>query len=953
LSVERERTLQIAQSLADAEKFDRALEELQKVMQADPNDTRVLLKVGDLQVRARDYVGAISTYERVAEFYGERGFALKAVAVYKQVRELVQKHAAPRADHYGHVLERLIGLYGDLGLLTEALQALDEEATWLRSRDREQEAVVQYRRMVRLSPNNPVPHLRLAEGLCRVGQVEDAMRSFATAADQLLSAERQDDALRVMERMLHFKQDAKTAKLAARIYLSKGTQPEGMQALSRLQICFQEDPKDVETLLLLARAFEIIGQESKGFEVRKEIVRLAHEQGLGDVFRTTLAELQAQAPDDEQVRNLTQLPPPKKTGGPSAHFGAAPPSIPKAPANPRFEAASARPPQPSLDLETIEELEFLDDSSADAEVAPSGGPHITASYPDVGEELFEGASQPPTRASESDRASRPSDVSSSSAIPLRLQPSSVPPTTPRPLVPQGNRLPASGTAHSAPPSTRSLHTSGVPSDRGDPQAHTKRALADAAAFRGLRLLDKAIETVQVALEFDPQSIELRESLRDLYVERGDREAAIDEMLTMASIYIEYDHPDHAETVLMNVLEAVPDHPVALRTLSQINRQPVSIPPPSSRPAPELASPLPSFEQSKADDEAGSVEDALEQAEFFAARGLFEDALLILSDQLDRTPGNPLLLDSIQEIREAAAVDNGSQPPAPSPPPASTRPPPASQPAEPSPSTQASPDLRSRPSPKSTPSLREHGKTNPPSSSASSRSVPKSQTPPPSGDRLPPSSRHRTAVPNPASEGNRSDFDLKSQLGELERAVRESQKPPSAGKHKKKPTVDVDKVFEKFKTRVRSQVAENDSSTHYDLGVAYKEMRLYDDSIEALRLAAHEASLECNCYSMIGLIYAEQEKWEDATKALTRALGAATKTTAQEANLYYDLGHAYEKLGRDDRAAYHFQQALRRDASFRDTKDRVANLRKRSQPPSGAPGPSDDELDRAFEELLGD
>jgi tetratricopeptide (TPR) repeat protein len=114
--------------------------------------------------------------------------------------------------------------------------------------------------------------------------------------------------------------------------------------------------------------------------------------------------------------------------------------------------------------------------------------------------------------------------------------------------------------------------------------------------------------------------------------------------------------------------------------------------------------------------------------------------------------------------------------------------------------------------------------------------------------------------------------------------------------------------------------------------------------------------------MIGLIYAEQERWDEATQALTRALGSAEKTVAQEANIYYDLGHTHEQLERTEKAAYYFQQALRRDAKFRDARERITALRRKSQPPAsqstptatgGASGTSDDELDRAFEELLGD
>jgi tetratricopeptide (TPR) repeat protein len=982
------------------------------------------LRVGDLQVRTKDYVSAIGTYERVADFYSKNGFPLKAVAVYKQVRELVQKHASDRASRYGYVVERLTSLYGDLGLVSDALSMLDDEANWLRGQNRESEAVSLYRRMTEISAQNPLPHLRLAEGLCRIGEVDEAMIAFATAADLLVESDRPDDALRVMERMLHFKQDPEIAKTAARIYLDKGSQPEAMQALSRLQICFQADPKDLETLELLALAFEQIGQGSKAFEVRKEIARVAHEHGDAQKFRATLELLREQAPDDQQVQALTQLPPPKRSGGPSAHPRNELPAIPRAPASPSFdsEAPEARASQ---ELETIEELEFLDDSgveleefAADDGAAASGALRITDSIPDPGDGAFE---QEDADDSRLDGAARDSNVgvssrpsapteSSVSVIPLRTKAdgdlfSAPPPSSRRePVVPSEprfvesrppqsrpaesrppqSRLPQSRPAESRPPQSRPPQSrppqsrpaesrppqsrpsyapessrlgtgpiSGGPmSDRMDAQAHTKRALTDAAAFRGLRLVDKAIETVQVALEFDPQSIELRECLRDLYVERGDRDAAIEEMLTMAAIYIEYEHSEHATTVLMNVLEAVPEHPVALRTLGQIQRQsgglsnpPSSIPaastgapPMSSSPGRPLGSgPLPRFGQSEdVEEAAGSLEEALEEAEFFASRGLFEDAMLILNDQLDRASGNPLLLEAIREIEEAMSEAAGVGP--------------LSSAAPRAPANGAAGErLRAV-----------EADDDAPRSSAAPNSTKATLVP----DADPgPESVARDRVPKTKRSGQddvSEEFDIRAELGELERVVRESQNPPPPGKRKKKNAVNVDKVFASFKATVRSKVSDHDSSTHYDLGVAYKEMKLFDDAIEELTLAARDGALECNCFSMIGMIRAEQQRWEDASKALTRALGAAQKTPAQEANLYYDLGHAHEQLERIDKASYYFQQALRREPNFRDARERIANLRQKSQPPVSAPAPmalptatSDDELDRAFEELLGD
>src|SRR6185295_4910253 len=152
---------------------------------------------------------------------------------------------------------------------------------------------------------NPLPHLRLAEALSRVKDVDGAVFEFKTAASQLAGIGRRDDALKVLERLLHHKADPEQAKVCAELYLSRGQPQDGMQALAKLQICFQANPRDFVTLSLLARAFNAIGQGGKAIEVQKEMARVARDTGKTDLFREIVERLQRVAPHDDGVKKLT------------------------------------------------------------------------------------------------------------------------------------------------------------------------------------------------------------------------------------------------------------------------------------------------------------------------------------------------------------------------------------------------------------------------------------------------------------------------------------------------------------------------------------------------------------------------------------------------------------------------------------------------------------------------
>ena len=492
MPIDREKVLQAAQKYVDKKKYDRAIAEYQRIVQEDPTDARTLLKIGDLQARLQAYPEAIATYDRVGQYYAAQGFALKAIAVYKQIRELIRKHAPHLADRYGHIVPKLAEIYTQLGLTSDALSAYDEVATRYQKAGRDRDAIEVFRKMVELDSTNPLPHLRLAEACCRVQALDEAIDSFWTAAELLLNLQRREDALKVIERILHFRADPRYARVAAELFLQRGTREDGLQALAKLQICFQADPRDLDTLALLAQAFTVIGQENKSIEVYKEMARIAREHGRAELFEQLLAHLRAVAPHDEQVRALQSLAP---TGTTSDR--------------------------------------------------PSARSHSAVSVNDSEVELLE---DPP-----------------SVEAPFELQ-RPAPSSLPQPARPFMASAPDVVIVDDEVEAAEELTTD---PDAFDARAHARKAVIDAESFRKLRLYSKAIEALRIALEIDPRSFDIRQKLRELMVESGDRDGAIGETITLAALHIEQGEPQHAEPLLYEVLEIEPDHPAAVEMLQQI------------------------------------------------------------------------------------------------------------------------------------------------------------------------------------------------------------------------------------------------------------------------------------------------------------------------------------------------------------------------------------------------
>lgn len=140
-------------------------------------------------------------------------------------------------------------------------------------------------------------------------------------------------------------------------------------------------------------------------------------------------------------------------------------------------------------------------------------------------------------------------------------------------------------------------------------------------------------------------------------------------------------------------------------------------------------------------------------------------------------------------------------------------------------------------------------------------------------------------------------------------------------------VSFDDVFNEFKKGVEKSVAREDSATHYDLGIAYKEMGLLDDAIQEFVTAlGGVGARKADCYNMIGLIHTEKGEFAEAVDAFKRGLQVVDPNSPAKLGLKYELAAALEGLGRKAQALGLFEQVLADDESYRDTAARVQALR---------------------------
>ena len=151
---------------------------------------------------------------------------------------------------------------------------------------------------------------------------------------------------------------------------------------------------------------------------------------------------------------------------------------------------------------------------------------------------------------------------------------------------------------------------------------------------------------------------------------------------------------------------------------------------------------------------------------------------------------------------------------------------------------------------------------------------------------------------------------------------------------------LENVFQEFKKGVEEQLNKEDYETHYNLGIAYKEMGMLDEALGEFELASHDPGRLLDCASMKGLCYIEKGEYGTAIVNLKKGLEAEGREPDEYLGLKYDLATAYE-LNEDIPSAQSVvEEITKADGGFRDVKERLQRLNKALLESGAAPAAKD-------------
>jgi tetratricopeptide (TPR) repeat protein len=179
---------------------------------------------------------------------------------------------------------------------------------------------------------------------------------------------------------------------------------------------------------------------------------------------------------------------------------------------------------------------------------------------------------------------------------------------------------------------------------------------------------------------------------------------------------------------------------------------------------------------------------------------------------------------------------------------------------------------------------------------------------------------------PSKQEKQSDdfFDLASELRDELSSVTAPARPAAHAEEQ-----SLDEIFEEFKRGVEQQSTKEDADTHYNLGVAYKEMGLLDDAIGEFILTPEDEPKFIQSRYMLGLCYMEKGEYQNAIGEIQNALDYSETMgdeTQNRIGMHYDLGLACQGAGNINSALREFQKVYQMNPRYRDIAVKLKELK---------------------------
>ena len=942
MAYSKSKYVEAAQKLLNQGKVAQAIAEYQHILKYEPKDQVTLMTIGELYIRQGETFQAIDYFERLAQIFVGDGFLTKAIAVYKRIAKLAPEEIRP--------LEKLADLYVQQGVMSEARPLFVQLAEIHLKSNRQGEAVSLLKKLLLAEPDNLRVQIRLADLYNAMGQTKDAVETYVSAAQRALARGDQSECEKLADRALKIDpKNSAALTVKARGHSSTGNTAQAAKTLETVtdlhkggeqtELLLDLYLKDSEWDQAKELALKVFDADEKNFGPVQKVVEALLAAEEGEQAYTLLQRVEAAMTDAGEQENLGRL----------------------------MAEVSAQLPN------RIEPLEWLVDFYAKANdsfrlpdaLAHLGDAFVAAKKLEKAKETFEKLVE---RQPESESAKRKlNEVLRKLGRAVPVEPAPSEPEEEESLSVDLAKAPAPKLPRAEPEDAhevRAKPAGAAPGDHLDEETQNfiTQSLTDVDLFASYGLTQKAAGLLEAILRRAPRHTPTLEKLLDFVLGTGDERRTAELAAQLEQLHIQSGDVASAERFgelrrRFQRAAGLTDAEVSA-SVAAVTEPPPAPPAPAPAPVEARKSPAraPEPEVKEAEEEVHEVDLSDEWASMLTDSHSPEPPTKVPAAA---TPADASGVAEFDVPVEAPAGETSNPfeeisqelPPEP-------EPPKPVQKVRETPATKAPKERPKKPEPE--PAVEKEYEL----------VLDADATPPPAEPKAPrkpaaPASRKPEPVvqnqaKSPADTGFGDQFlaDLAKEidglgLGELtppappSKPASRSAAPADGRKSAKaKPPAHpagpvgagpLQEVFDEFRAELGEMGAEDaedeDLETHYNLGIAFREMGLLEEAISEFQKVAKATErgrpfrYTMQCCTFLGLCFMDKGQPGVAAIWYERALHTPDLDPESALALRYDLGVAQESAGESGAALKSFSQVYAMNIDYRDVGERIAALQK--------------------------
>ena len=888
MAFNKAKALEEAEKLAAQNKVPASIQHYENIFKRDHSDLSLLNTLGDLYVRIKNLPKALEYFNRLGDAYMREGFNLKGIAILRKVVKL-DPQAAPAAS-------KLAELYSLQGLTSEARPLLLKAANIYLQAKQEEQAVDSLYRLVNLDPANVTYRTRLADVLLQMRRSDEATNLYLEMFDTLLAKgdlEGSEKALRKITQVAP--EDPRLLELRARLCLQREN-PQG--AIDALTSGSESGlPAEPSQRKLLLQAYVAVGDLDKAEELGLEMYRSgSHDFAPLGQFCDACIE---KGDFDRAMGPLNSI---------------ADDMIKSESVQPLLDILRKIQSADSTHLATLELLRRVYAEKEEEQGLP---------------EVLETLGHEYTRAERLEEAREvleqlvgiePQHEEPRQLLRQVLEKLGVDPT----IAMQPAKLAAEGVAFSPGEET--------PAEGGTLEAVAAEAFENSELYARYRMVDKAVTELEKVLAIQADHVETHErlietcypneikraikaarALQDIHTQRQDSDQAR-KYKELAEKYSR-EAPEAAAAL---AAEAPSEAPAKAQEFEVLQEPPGEEASAEPVPVPESgikemdlsqdfgdvfggAAEAPVETEAVTEPEVFNPSQAEEEIQFYLGQQLFAEARQELETLEQKLPGNSevaALRDKTEEFISKAEAEAAT-------PPAEVA---AEAPIEAVQEQEAPPQVEATP-------------------------APEAARPAEAGEGT--GFLEQLAGEVEAGLKGVADAASASEAGAKASAAQAAQAAPSAAAEA--PAGPLSDLLAELELGEEEPLSQGDAETHYNLGIAFREMGLLDEAISEFQKVVQNVAKNApevppnflqSCH-LLALCFMEKEMPRIAVKWYQRALDIPELESETILALYYDLGLAYEQGSDIPAALESFTEVYSQNIDYRDVAERIQLLQKKS------------------------